>query len=453
MAEKRSYLKNRWVRFGFWAVLYVLWVIWLGNYWWLLGLAVIFDIFITKKVHWNFWKKRYKEGEKRSSWNEWLDSIIFAVIFVTFINIFFFQSFKIPSSSMESSLMTGDFLFVDKLSYGPRVPEHPISMPFMHNVFPGTLKKCYVEGFEKEYRRLKGFSQVKRDDYVVFNFPHGDSVLSRLPADDYYMHVRFNGKDYTEKTYGPVIARPADKTDHYVKRCVAVAGDTLSVIGGEVYVNGSRQKDYKGIQYSYTVVTDGSPINPKVLSQIGVNLGESWYNANLPGYPSMFLTAEGLGKVKALKNVVSVTDNLETSYPAGSQEMLMLFPFTATGWTRDDYGPLWIPEKDATVTLTRDNIDLYRRIIDVYEDNDIEERDGKFYINGTQTDIYTFKYDYYFMMGDNRHNSLDSRYWGFVPETHIVGKPSVIWLSMDQNKSFPRNIRWNRLLKIVLKQK
>ena len=414
---------------------------------------MIFDIFITKKVRWNFWKKRYEEGEKHSAWNDWLDAIIFAVIVVSFINIFFFQSFKIPSSSMESSLMTGDFLFVDKLTYGPRMPEHPLSMPFMHNVFPGGLKPCYVEGVKTDYRRLKGFSKVQRDDYVVFNFPHGDTVLAKAPADDYYTHVRFNGKAYTERTYGPLIARPADKTDHYVKRCVAVAGDTLSVIGGQVYVNGNRQKDYKGLQYSYTVVTDGSTINPKVLSSIGVNLSETWYNATLPGYPSLFLTAEGVEKVKALRNVVSVTCNLESSYEEDSQEKLMLFPFTETGWTRDEYGPLWIPAKGATVRLTADNIDIYRRIIAVYEHNDFVESDGKFYINGTETDSYTFQQDYYFMMGDNRHNSLDSRYWGFVPETHIVGKPSLIWLSTDNNKAFPANIRWNRFLKCVLKQK
>lgn len=453
MTKLKSYLKNKWVRFSIWAVLYVLWVIWLGNFWWLAGLAVIFDIFITKKVRWNFWKKRYKEGEKPQAWNDWLDSIIFAVIFVTFINVFFFQSFKIPSSSMESSLMTGDFLFVDKLTYGPKVPEHPVSMPFMHNVFPGTLKPCYVEGVKVKYRRLKGFSGVQRDDYVVFNFPHGDTVLSRLPADDYYTHVRFNGRAYTEKNYGPVISRPADKADHYVKRCVAVAGDTLTIRAGEVYVNGSKQKDYKGIQYSYTVLTDGSAINPKTLEQIGVNIAETWYNATIPGYPSMFLTAEGLEKVKNLRNVVSVTPNLQTGYAEGSQEMLMIFPFTNTGWTRDEYGPLWIPKKGVTVSLDADNMALYRRIIDVYEDNDLVEKDGKIYINGEETDSYTFKYDYYFMMGDNRHNSLDSRYWGFVPETHIVGKPSVIWLSTDQNKAFPRNIRWNRFAKFVLKQK
>jgi len=294
---------------------------------------------------------------------------------------------------------------------------------------------------------------VKRDDYVVFNFPHGDTVLSKLPADDYYTHVRYNGKEYTERTYGPIITRPADKTDHYVKRCVAIAGDTLSVIDGAVYVNGQKQKDYKGIQYSYTVITDGSSINPRVLSQIGVNVSESWFNATVPGYPSMFLTAEGVEKVKALKNVVSVTANIEADYQSSSQEMLMLFPFTETGWTRDEYGPLWIPKAGTTVTLDKDNIALYRRIISVYEHNDFEEKDGKFFINGEQTDSYTFKYDYYFMMGDNRHNSLDSRYWGFVPETHIVGKPSLIWMSTDSNKPFPKNIRWNRLLKIVLKQK
>lgn len=449
----KNIIKNKWVRFTFWTVLYILLVIWMENYWWLFGLAVVFDIFITKKVKWAFWKKTYKEGEKPSSWNEWLDAIVFAVIVVTFINTFFFQSFKIPSSSMEGSLLTGDFLFVDKLSYGPRMPEHPISMPFMHNVFPGAnLKPCYVKGIKTDYHRLKGFSTVQRDDYVVFNFPHGDTVLFKLPADDYYTHIRFNGKEYTEKSYGPIIARSYDKADHYVKRCVAVAGDTLSVIDGEVYVNGSKQKNYKGIQYSYSVVTDGSAINPSVLSKMGVNIAETWFNSTMPGYPALTLNAENLAKVQAMKNVVSVTLNIEVSN-GNSADMMMLFPFVNTGWSRDNYGPIWIPSKGSTVSLNQNNIALYRRIIDVYEGNDLSEKDGKFFINGEETGVYTFKQNYYFMMGDNRHNSLDSRYWGFVPENHIVGKPSIIWLSTDQNKGFPRNIRWNRFLKFVLKQK
>ncbi|MFA7033888.1 MAG: signal peptidase I, partial [Bacteroidales bacterium] len=247
--------KNKWVRFGFWAVLYLLWVIWIQNYWWLFGLAVIFDIFITRKVKWAFWKKNYKEGEKRNVWLDWLDAIIFAVVVVTFINIFFFQAFKIPSSSMESSLMTGDYLFVSKVAYGPKLPQTPISVPFVHNILPISQKESYSTAWRFGYKRIKGFRDVRRDDYVVFSFPHGDTVLTKARSEDYYTHVRMNGREYTIKTFGPVIVRPVDKKDHYVKRCVAIAGDSLQVIDGVVTVNGVAQQSYPGIQNTYSVIT------------------------------------------------------------------------------------------------------------------------------------------------------------------------------------------------------
>ena len=237
MSLKELY-HNKWARFGFWAVLYILWVIWLGNYWWLFGLVPIFDGHITGKVKWMFWKKDYKEGEKRNVLLDWLDAIIFAVVVVTFINTFFFQAFKIPSSSMESSLYTGDHLFVSKLAYGPKLPQTPLTMPFTHNVIAG--KESYSELIQNDYRRLKGFGKVKTGDYVVFAFPHGDTVLVREPAADYYTYVRTLGREYTINNYGPVKVRPSDKKDHYVKRCVAVAGDTLAIRDGQVYVNSRR---------------------------------------------------------------------------------------------------------------------------------------------------------------------------------------------------------------------
>ena len=224
----------------FWAVLYVLWVIWLGNYWWLFGLIVIFDLYITKKVKWLFWKKEYKEGEKHNALLDWIDAIVFALVVVTFINMFFFQAFKIPSSSMESSLYTGDHLFVSKLTYGPRVPQTPLTIPFTHNVIFG--KESYSTAIQNQYRRLKGFRNVKRGDYVVFGFPHGDTVLKKDPMADYYAYVRDAGRDYVLRHYGPVVVRPMDKKDHYVKRCVAIPGDTLEVKAGVVYVNGIQQE-------------------------------------------------------------------------------------------------------------------------------------------------------------------------------------------------------------------
>ena len=432
----KEFTSNKWTKFTFWALLYLAWVIWLGNFWWLLGLVVVFDATVTQKVHWNFWKKRYKEGEKHSSWNDWLDAVIFAVIVVTFVNIFFFQAFRIPSSSMERTLYTGDRLFVSKLAYGPRVPQTPLTIPFTHNVIFG--KESYSTLIQKPYRRLKGFREVQRGDCVVFGFPHGDTVLRNAPSEDYYTLVRVFGRDKV-RSMGEIVARPVDKKDHYVKRCVALPGDTLEVRDGLVWIDGVQQEVYPGVQLSYRVRTNGQRINPKIIEDLGLNVSELVYDPLLPGYPAMYLTSEMLQRVRELPNVVGIEDNLDRD---ASMSSLEIFPFSENfAWTRDFYGPLRIPSKGSTVKLTEENLPLYERIISVYEHGDAAQalRDGE----------YTFKQDYYFMMGDNRHNSLDSRYWGFVPEDHIVGRPMVIWLSTDQGKSFPKNIRWGRFLKFV----
>ena len=445
----RDLYHNKWARLIFWSLLYLLWVIWLGNYWWLLGLAVIFDHHITRKVKWLFWKKEYKEGEKRNAWLDWLDAIIFAVVFVTFINIFFFQAFKIPSSSMESSLLTGDHLFVSKLAFGPRIPQTPLTIPFTHNVIFG--KESYSTLIQNDYRRLKGFRHVRRGDYVVFGFPDGDSVLVKAPSEDYYTVCRLYGKDYAVRNYGPVIARPSDKKDHYVKRCVAVAGDTLTLVDGRVHINSEPQTVWPGVQSTYAVITNGTRINQKTLDRLGLNIAELYYDETLPGYPQMALTASMLEKVKACPNVTAV-EELDDVYPPDYPDSyLMLFPFRENfRWTRDNYGPIWIPKAGVTVKLNAEVLPLYERIIRDYEHNSLQvNADGRIIINGEETDEYTFSQDYYFMMGDNRHNSLDSRYWGFVPEDHIVGRPAVIWLSTDSSRSFPSNIRWRRFLKFV----
>ena len=434
---------------GFWAILYTLWVAWLGNWWWILGLIVIFDLHITKKVKWLFWKKDYKEGEKRNVWLDWLDAIIFATVVVTFINIFFFQAFKIPSSSMESSLYTGDHLFVSKLAYGPKVPQTPLTIPFTHNVIFG--KESYSTLIRNKYRRLKGFGHVERGDYVVFNFPHGDTVLTRFPSEDYYAWVRNAGRDYTIANGGPLIVRPMDKEDHYVKRCVAVAGDTLSVRDGLVWIDGEKQEVYPGVQLTYKVVTNGQKINARTIGKLGLNTSELIYDPNLPGYPAMPLTASMLEEVKGYSAVESVEPNLDVYPPDFPDSYLSIFPFTESSkWTRDNFGPLWIPAKGATVELSVSNLPLYERIITSYEGHELRvAEDGTIFIDGERTSSYTFGQDYYFMMGDNRHNSLDSRYWGFVPEDHVVGKPSIIWLSTDRGRKFPNSIRWRRFFKIV----
>lgn len=450
MMSWKEFYHNKWTRFGFWALLYLLWVIWLGNYWWLLGLGVIFDHHITKKVKWVFWKKYYKEGEKHNFILDWLDAIVFAVIVVTFINIFFFQAFKIPSSSMESSLLTGDHLFVSKLSYGPRVPQTPLTVPFTHNILPGG-GESYSTIIQNKYRRLAGFGNVKRGDYVVFGFPNGDTVLTKAPAEDYYMLCRAVGRKVAISEFGPVKVRPMDKKDHYVKRCVAVAGDTLQVIDGYVYVNSVRQDVYPGIQNSYTVVTNGQRINPKNVDRLGLNEAELWYNAQIPGYPEMPLTESMAKEISGYSNVLSVKKNVDVYPPDYPESYMSIFPFAESfKWTRDNYGPVWIPSKGATVVLNLENLPLYERIITAYEGHSLKVSDsGEILIDGSKVTEYTFAQDYYFMMGDNRHNSLDSRYWGFVPEDHIVGKPALIWFSSDRNKSFPNNIRWRRFFKFV----
>ena len=447
MSLKELY-HNKWARFGFWAVLYILWVIWLGNYWWLFGLIPLFDYHITQKVKWLFWKKDYKEGEKRNMLLDWLDAIIFAVVVVTFINTFFFQAFKIPSSSMESSLYTGDHLFVSKLAYGPKLPQTPLTIPFTHNVIGG--KESYSTLIQNDYRRLRGFGDVETGDYVVFGFPHGDTVLTKYPADDYYTVKRTIGREAAIRNYGPLKARPSDKKDHYVKRCVAVAGDTLEIVNGRVHVNSVPQEVWPGVQNTYTVVTTGQRINPVYLDKLGINSSELGFDPSLPGYPAMPLTTEMYQQLKDAPVVKSVSENIDVYPPDYPDSYITIFPFSPNyKWTRDNFGPLWVPQKGATVQLTQENLPLYERIITSYEGNDLKVIDGKIHINSEEAQSYTFKQDYYFMMGDNRHNSLDSRYWGFVPEDHIVGKPAMVWLSIDGNKKFPRNIRWRRFFKFV----
>ena len=423
MSWKEIYHDNR-VRAAFWGVLYLLWVIWLGNWWWILGLGVIFDHNITHKVKWTFWKKTYKEGEKKIWYWEWLDAIVFAVLVVTFIQIFFIQAFVIPSSSMEGTLLSGDHVFVSKLTYGPKLPETPLTFPFTHNVIFG--KESYSRLIQNDYRRLKGFREVKRGDIVVFNFPNGDTVLVKDPARDYHEVCRLFGKERAIEYFGPVKARPSDKKDHYVKRCVALPGDTLSISGGQVFIGNEPQQVPEEVQMTYQVTT---------------REGRSY---------TRLLDAAALARIKGNPAVESVEPVLDVYPPDAPDSYLTIFPYTPdSGWTRDNFGPVWIPEKDATVSLDTKNRPLYERIIRDYEHHTLEVDGEAILIDGKQAKDYTFSQNYYFMMGDNRHNSLDSRYWGFVPEDHIVGRPIFIWLSTDPEKGFPANIRWNRFFKIL----
>jgi len=435
-------LKSKWFTFGVVGGLYLLWVIWLSNYWWLIGLIVIFDIYITGKVHWAFWKKKNPPDGRQTKVVEWIDAIIFAVIAATFIRMFFIEAYTIPTSSMEKSMMVGDYLFVSKDAYGPKLPNTPISFPFVHHTMPfSTTAKSFSTIIHSPYKRLKGFGDVKNDDVVVFNFPEGDTVALKMQDRSYYDLVRSYGRERVrsdERLFGEIIYRPVDKKENYIKRCVAIAGDSLKIVNGQAYINGKPQKEIPGIQLKYIVTINGTSFNTDALDKLDISTTEI---EGSNSYYKMSLTASQAKKLGELKFIKSIQRDY---YPADERSLYFFPSDPKYTWTLDNYGPLWIPKKGVTINLTLDNLPVYKRIISVYEENKLEVKDGKIFINGTPATTYTFKMNYYWMMGDNRYNSADSRYWGFVPEDHVVGKASFVWLSLDKNKSFPSNIRWSR---------
>ncbi len=452
-------LKNKYVKFGFAAVIYLLWVIWLGNYWFLFGLGIIFDIYITRKVNWSFWKKR---GQKNSVWVEWLDALIFAVIAVTLINYFLFQNYKIPTPSMEKSLLIGDHLYVSKVAYGPRMPNTPLSFPFTANTMPIFKTPSFLTWIQRPYKRLKGFGDVQRNDVVVFNFPAGDTVVLVMSERSYYSIVRdyalqLQQNDQMLNRYVKpldgylsdarnlvwdeyeIVVRPIDKRDNYIKRCVAIPGDTLMLKKGQIYINGEAGANFEGNQHRYYVATNGTPINPKAFERLGVAVDDREKMDNLYIIP---LTDEKAASLSTFTNVVSVN-----KYTTPENEYnYQIFPHDPRyRWTLDNFGPLWMPEKGSTISLDLDNLPLYRSIIERYENNELLVRDSTIIINGEVATEYTFKMNYYFMIGDNRHSSSDCRYWGYVPEDHILGKPKFIWLSLDKDKRLFGKIRWKRM--------
>ncbi len=432
------------------AALYLLWVIWLGNYWWLAGLPVIFDLYITQKVHWAFWKKKNPPGGKQTTLVEWIDAIIFAVIAATFIRMFFIEAYTIPTSSMEKSLLVGDYLFVSKTAYGPKLPNTPLSVPFIHNTLPFSQRKSYVEWIRRPYRRIAGLGKIKNDDNVVFHFPEGDTVALKLQNQSYYQLKRYYGRNKLwsdEMNFGKIVARPVDKRENYIKRCVAIPGDELEIREGILYVNGNQQPGHTGIQYNYLVSTTSS-LNPKALSRLGISNADQ---QAMGGMQYAFPLTRGMEE--QLRKFANVTGTTRIMSEQGRWDPAIFPADSRYPWNLDFFGPLRVPAKGETIALTPDNLPLYHRIIDIYENNDVEVRDNVVYINGEAASGYTFKMDYYWMMGDNRHNSADSRYWGFVPEDHVVGKAVFVWLSLDKDRRFPSNIRFNRMFRVIHKMK
>ncbi|MFM7770831.1 MAG: signal peptidase I, partial [Bacteroidota bacterium] len=377
---------------------------------------------------------------------EWIDAAVFAIVAASIIRTFLFEAYTIPTPSMEKTLLVNDFLFVSKFSYGPRIPNTPIAMPFVHHTMPVTGGKSYSEIIQLPYNRW--FAQpVKRNDVVVFNFPVNDTLIndeinfgSRIT---YYEACRQLGRERVWQDYGDIIiTRPVDKRENFIKRCVAIAGDELRIIKGQVYINNKPQDFFPASEKYYNLqVPNGTVPDVEMLKELGINIhdgediGDVRESSTANSYKVNITNAEK--KSLKLPKGYTITEFIEEPESA-------LFPYydTLHKWSVDNYGPLVIPAKGMTIQLTTDNLQRYRRCINTYEGNNLEIIDGKVSINGKPETQYTFKLNYYWMMGDNRHNSLDSRYWGFVPEDHIVGKASMIWFSWDGGPRWKRLFNW-----------
>jgi signal peptidase I len=464
-------MKKQWTKFIVVLILYIVFLVWVKSWLGIIVIPFIYDAYISKKIRWQWWKDAERPVRFLMSW---VDALVFALVAVYFINQFFFQNYVIPSSSLEKSLLTGDYLFVSKVSYGPRIPQTPLTMPLTQHTLPIFGCKSYIPWPHWDYRRVKGLGNVKLNDIVVFNYPAGDTLVSeeQWQSADYYQmvysfgqqlytnHPALNslnpqqqravfdkiyavGRDYIKgnvSQYGDIVTRPTDRRENYVKRCVGLPGMTLQIKNRIVYLNGKANKEPENVQYSYFVKLK-QPLPDELMKDLNIS-SEDLTSLNQNGF--MPLTKHALAVLKSRKDLVqSIT--LNTDATTGD-----LYPLNAvTGWTRDNYGPIWIPAKGKSIQLNMSNIAIYERPIKVYEGNDLQVKNGRIFINGKQANSYTFKMDYYWMMGDNRHNSADSRYWGFVPEDHIVGKPIFIWWSSDPDRHGFSGIRWSRLFRFV----
>ena len=450
---------TRWIRFGVVSLIFFLWVIWMGNPWLLLLWLLLADIYITQFIPWGWWKTSKNKTTRMVM--SWVDAILYALILVYFIFAFIGQNYMIPSSSLEKSLLVGDYLWVNKSLYGPRVPQTPLHFPLEQHTMPIIGTKSYIEHPQLAYHRLPGLRDIKRGDIVVFNYPQGDTVAAKITNPDYYQisyDLKQQGiedpKAYIEanpQVFGEIIYRPVDRRENYVKRAIGLPGERIKIQNDSVFINGKAIAEPTNIQFNYII-----PVKSIIPSARWESIGVSKDDYNqAPGYDEISgtyyynvpLTYEMKSKVEKWKEV---SGPLMTEAQANLFDLSPgIFPLGNTyGWSRPEMGEFWIPKRGSTLHLTLDNLPIYERIIKVYEGNDLKVKDGKIYINGEPSEYYTFKMDYYWMMGDNRDRSADSRYWGFVPEDHIIGSPMFVFASFDKDKGLmDGKIRWERILK------
>lgn len=425
------------------------------------------------------WKTR-----KKSMLREWGEAAVFAIVAASVIRTFMVEAFTIPTPSMEGTMLVGDFLFVSKMSFGPKIPQTPMSVPFVHNTIPKTNTNSYVDWFTLPYFRLPGFGDVERNDPVVFNFPHGDTVLVHpfYQTHDYYKLVReqaimiaggYGKYEKDPESYSRqaremfadgecqacryrgeksgiyvdgVRQRPVDKRENYVKRCVAIAGDKLEIRNRDIYIDDEKQDAPEFAQFSHWIYVNRKDLNWDKFKESN-HLNKEDLRPYSNKVARVHLNSAEVEKFRTFAYVDSVVvineeaveNNQCTLFPNSPQE-----PFIH--WTMDNFGPIVIPSKGDVLELTKENLPLYRRLIEVYEGNEMSVQDGKIFIDGKESSTYVVQQNYYWMMGDNRHASLDSRYWGYVPEDHVVGKPLFVWFSKDNEDYYYSNsIRWDRI--------
>jgi signal peptidase I len=428
----------RYLGFGLSALIWSLLVIWVELWYLLILNLVLFDLIVTRKFDWTL--RRLGLPRHLQSALEWLFILLLALASSFTIKVLFVETYKIPTPSMEETLLAGDFIFVSKLAYGPRLPETPLAIPFYHNKLPSG-KKSYSEKLKMPPKRLKGFSRVERDDIIVFNFPAGDTMVVQYPGQNYYSLVRQYGREYIRSEFD-LITHPVDKRENYIKRCIALPGDTLQIVGGQVRVNGKTRPVLPHQKFKYYVTTNGSPLPDALLDSLKILKTEVTYNpAN--SLHVLYLAEEYVETLKSFPQVRSIKKYVEPTLSFQNQEIFPHSPHYR--WTGDNFGPLEVPAKGDTLQLDMLNLPLYQRLISTYEYNDLQIVDGEIHINGELADRYAVQMDYFFVMGDNRHNSADSRYWGFVPEDHLLGKAVAVWFSIEPDKRIIGGLRKERI--------